>query len=106
MKEMGKLFPGRTNRRSFLKKGTVAAGAATLGAGVLPGKTFAFNWEDDGDRAPITGGGHRHSKVLAGPRTGRRRPLAAVCGTRRYPGQRIYRSHRWERGLYTGAATP
>jgi hypothetical protein len=56
MKEMGKLFPGRTNRRSFLKKGTVAAGAATLGAGVLPGKTFAFSREDDGDRAPITRG--------------------------------------------------
>src|SRR6266403_2178 len=56
MKEMGKLFPGRTNRRSFLKKGTVAAGAATLGAGVLPGKALAFNREDDGDRAPITRG--------------------------------------------------
>jgi hypothetical protein len=56
MKEMGKLFPGRTNRRSFLKGGTVAAGAATLGAGVLPGKTFAFSREDDGDRAPITRG--------------------------------------------------
>src|SRR5712664_2696038 len=56
MKEMGKLFPGRTNRRSFLKKGTGAAGAATLGAGVLPGKTFAFSREDDGDRAPITRG--------------------------------------------------
>src|SRR6266446_4207265 len=56
MKEMEKLFPGRTNRRSFLKKGTVAAGAATLGAGVLPGKAFAFNREDDGDRAPITRG--------------------------------------------------
>src|SRR6266849_976556 len=56
MKEMGKLFPGRTNRRSFLKKGTVAAGAATLGAGLLPGKTLAFNREDGGDRAPITRG--------------------------------------------------
>src|SRR3989441_4401101 len=56
MKEMGKLFPGRTNRRSFLKKGTVTAGAATLGAGVLAGKTFAFGREDDGDRTPITRG--------------------------------------------------
>src|SRR3989442_13178680 len=56
MKEMGKLFPGRTNRRSFLTKGTVAAGAATLGAGVLAGKTFAFDRKDDGDRAPITRG--------------------------------------------------
>jgi hypothetical protein len=56
MKEMGKLFPGRTNRRSFLKKGTVAAGAATLGAGMLTGKTFASNREDDDDRAQITRG--------------------------------------------------
>ena len=53
---MGKLFPGRTNRRSFLTKGTVTAGAATLGAGVLAGKTFAFDREDDGDRTPITRG--------------------------------------------------
>jgi hypothetical protein len=56
MKEVGKLFPGRTNRRLFLKKGTVAAGAATLGAGVLTGKTFALGREDDGDRSPITRG--------------------------------------------------
>src|SRR5712664_1644495 len=56
MKEMGKLFPGRTNRRSFLKKGTVAAGAATLGAGVLPGKAFAFDHEDEDGRAPVTKG--------------------------------------------------
>jgi hypothetical protein len=58
MKEMEKSFPGRTNRRSFLKKGTVAAGVATLGAGVLPGKTFAFGRDEDGDRdrAPITRG--------------------------------------------------
>ena len=56
MKEMGKLFPGRTNRRSFLTKGTVAAGAATLGAGVLARKTFASDREGDGDRTPITRG--------------------------------------------------
>ena len=56
MKEMGKLFPARTNRRSFLKKGTVTAGAATLGARVLAGRTIAFDREDDGDRTPITRG--------------------------------------------------
>jgi len=56
MKEMGKLFPGRTNRRSFLTKGTVAAGAATLGAGVLARKTFASDREGDSDRTPITRG--------------------------------------------------
>src|SRR6267143_965041 len=56
MKEMGKLFPSRTNRRSFLKKGAVTAGAVTLGAGVLVGKSFAFDREDDGDHTPITRG--------------------------------------------------
>ncbi len=56
MKEMGKLFPSRTNRRSFLTKGTVTAGAVTLGAGVLVGKSFAFDREDDGDHTPITRG--------------------------------------------------
>jgi hypothetical protein len=43
MKEMGKVFSKTSNRRSFLKNGTVAAGAATLGAGLLgkPGSAFA-----------------------------------------------------------------
>ena len=43
-----------STRRSFLKNGTVA-GAATVGAGLLAGKAFAFDREDD-DRAPITKG--------------------------------------------------
>src|SRR3989441_3498776 len=56
MKEMGKLFPGRTNRRSFLKKGTAAVGAATVSAGLLGKATPAFAREEDDDRAPITRG--------------------------------------------------
>jgi hypothetical protein len=52
MKEKNVLTKGST-RRSFLKNGTVA-GAATVGAGLLAGKsTFAF---DDDDRSPITRG--------------------------------------------------
>ena len=39
------LFSKSTNRRSFLKNGTVAAGAATVGAGLL-GKAFPAFAED------------------------------------------------------------
>jgi hypothetical protein len=56
MKEKANLFSGSTNRRSFLKNGTVAAGAATVGAGLLTGKSFAFQQEEDDDGAPITKG--------------------------------------------------
>ena len=52
-KERNMLSKGST-RRSFLKNGTVA-GAATVGAGLLAGKAFAFDREDD-DRAPTTRG--------------------------------------------------
>src|SRR5256884_4338931 len=56
--------------------GNRAAGRQNVG--VRPG-----SW-----RRPRTNhqGGHRDSKVLASPRTGRRRPLETVRGTRRYPG--------------------
>src|SRR6267378_1232220 len=48
MKEMEKLFTGGTNRRSFLRKGTAAAGAATLGAALLPSGLHAFDDDEDG----------------------------------------------------------
>ena len=54
MKKMENVFAKGSTRRSFLKNGTVA-GAATMGAGLLSGKAFAFDREDD-DRAPITKG--------------------------------------------------
>jgi ferritin-like protein len=44
-----------TNRRAFLTNGMVAAGAATMGAGLLPGTSAAFGREED-DHAPITKG--------------------------------------------------
>jgi len=53
MKKEGVLSKS-TNRRSFLKGGTVAAGAATLGA-ALPARVLGFDG-DDRDRAPITRG--------------------------------------------------
>lgn len=43
------------NRRSFLKKGVLGAGAATLAAGMLPRSSAAFNQAED-DGAPITKG--------------------------------------------------
>jgi hypothetical protein len=43
-----------TNRRSFLTNGMVAAGAATMGAALLPGTSAAFGGGDDS--APITKG--------------------------------------------------
>jgi len=43
-----------TNRRAFLTTGMVAAGAATMGASLLPGTSAAFSGGED--RAPITKG--------------------------------------------------
>jgi hypothetical protein len=54
MKKSSSVFQNKTNRRSFLRNGTVA-GAATLGAGLLPARVSAFERDDD-DRAPITKG--------------------------------------------------
>jgi len=55
MKEKGSVFSGAKNRRSFLKNSMVAAGAATMGAALLPGTSAAFGKEDD-DPSPITKG--------------------------------------------------
>ena len=52
------LFNRTSNRRKFLKNGMLAAGAATVGAGIMTGGFSAFgsDREDDSDRAPITKG--------------------------------------------------
>jgi hypothetical protein len=55
MKEKESVFSGAKNRRSFLKNGMVAAGAATMGAGLLPGSVAAFGREEE-DGIPITKG--------------------------------------------------
>jgi hypothetical protein len=55
MKKEGNVFTKASTRRSFLKNGTVA-GAATVGAGLLTRKTFAFDREEEDNRAPITRG--------------------------------------------------
>jgi hypothetical protein len=55
MKKSGTSVKHATNRRAFLTNGMVAAGAATMGAALLPGTSAAFGREED-DHAPITKG--------------------------------------------------
>jgi hypothetical protein len=55
MKQPEGLVKRSSNRRSFLKKGVVGAGAAAMAAGLLPGSLAAFGREED-DRAPINKG--------------------------------------------------
>jgi hypothetical protein len=58
MNDATSMFNRNSNRRKFLKNGMLAAGAATVGAGLLPGKLSAFGRDKDeqDDRAPITKG--------------------------------------------------
>lgn len=58
MNDATSVFNRKSNRRKFLKNGMLAAGAATVGAGLLPGKLSAFGRDNDekDDRAPITKG--------------------------------------------------
>jgi hypothetical protein len=53
MKKAGSAI-NRSNRRKFLQNGMVAAGAAAIGAALLPGELRAL--QDDDDRSPITKG--------------------------------------------------
>src|SRR5437899_6259033 len=53
MKEIGKILSKGTNRRSFLKNGAVAAGAATVGAGLLASRAPLI-----GKEGPEEKGGH------------------------------------------------
>jgi hypothetical protein len=54
MKAKGSVLGTASNRRSFLRNGMATAGAATVGAALLPTGLRAF--DDDDDRAPITKG--------------------------------------------------
>jgi Ferritin-like domain len=56
MKKEVNVFAGSTDRRTFLKKGTVAAGAATVGAGLLTGGPSAFGQEESNAGPHITKG--------------------------------------------------
>ena len=51
------VFNRKSNRRKFLRNGMLAAGAATVGAGMLPGlSAFGRDNDEKDDRAPITKG--------------------------------------------------
>src|SRR6202049_2809724 len=60
MKKETKVSNIGKNRRLFLRNSMIAAGAASMGAGLLPGSLSAFARErdrdDDDERAPITKG--------------------------------------------------
>ena len=52
MKQLGNVFTRGTSRRSFLRNGTVAAGAATVGAGLLANEFSASGEEGSGHLTP------------------------------------------------------
>jgi len=58
MNDATSVFNRKSNRRKFLKNGMIAAGAATVGAGMMTGGLPAFGRDrgDDDDNAPITKG--------------------------------------------------
>jgi hypothetical protein len=58
MSDATSLLNRKANRRKFLKNGMLAAGAATVGAGMLSGRLSAFGRDNDEEdnRAPITKG--------------------------------------------------
>jgi len=49
MKQPDSLLKSNADRRSFLKKGALAGGAAAIGAGLMGRSTFAFG-DDEGGR--------------------------------------------------------
>jgi Ferritin-like domain len=55
MKQLENIKNKTANRRSFLKNGMMAVGAATMGAAVLPGSLAAFGREEE-DHSPLTRG--------------------------------------------------
>jgi hypothetical protein len=56
MKAKGRVLSSPKNRRAFLKNGMVAAGAATMGAGLLAGGLPVFAQEDEGSSGSLTKG--------------------------------------------------
>lgn len=64
MKEEKSVLTRSTNRRSFLRNGTVAAGAATVGAGLLGDSIAAFAQDNTG--SPVTRGDLAILRFLSG----------------------------------------
>src|ERR1700693_5264692 len=56
MEEIKDVMTGPANRRSFLKRGALAGGAAVIGAGLLGGKSLAFAGESGEGPSRVTKG--------------------------------------------------
>jgi len=102
MTKLETLIKKSANRRTFLKTGITAAGAATMGAGLLGGGLSASvrprgRWRYYKRR-------HRHSQVSQCARADRGRSVDSIQRTRRYPGQRSLGSERGKLS-YTAALT-
>ena len=102
MNDATSVFNRKSNRRKFLKNGMLAAGAATVGAGLLPGKLSAFGRDDDetGRSCPNHQRRHRDSYLPKRSRANRRGSLASVLRTRRHSGQRSFRTQRRKFALH------
>jgi hypothetical protein len=55
MKKFGSVLKNSSSRRLFLQNGMIAAGAATMGSGLLPRSLAAFE-RDDADHKPVKKG--------------------------------------------------
>jgi len=56
MKKSGNILKNSASRRRFLQNGMVAAGAATMGTGLLPGSLSAFAQSDDDSGGKLSRG--------------------------------------------------
>ena len=83
MKNTQDIFERPVNRRSFIKKGAMAAGAATVGAGLLTHGLAAFGAEKHSNGS-LNERRHRHPAISGCRRTHRERSLAAVRRIRRH----------------------
>ena len=77
MNKAKELVSPSVNRRSFLKTGMLAGGAATVGAALAGGPKNAY-----GQSSSLTEGEYCHPALSGRSRTHRSRSLERVCGTR------------------------
>ena len=65
MKKSGSILKNSASRRRFLQNGMVAAGAATMGTGLLPGSLSAFAQSDDDSGGKLSRGDASILRFLA-----------------------------------------
>ena len=88
MKKSGTVLKNSSGRRLFLQNGMIAAGAATMGSGLLPGRFGCSSGADRRRQQARQEGGHRYPPIPAGIGNGRGGFVAAVFGAGRNPRQR------------------